>query len=457
MTRPTPDAGLEPGHGDGRQNQQDPLVPQTPLNLVDELILHLTTAQEPWSIQLEVRVQGRLDADRIAAAARSATQRHPLARARIMDWKAVDTTHQWHIPDRVDHIPLEIIECADERAVADARARLQSFTPRLDLSPPFALTLAHHGGGDYLMLNLHHAIADGLSALRLMTSILRAYAGSTDPPAAADPLAARDLRSLAGSQSLSERMSRLKMLAGHLRENLTPPVPVRPHGGVPRPGYGFHLLGLGAQDTQAVLARRSKAATVNDVLLAALAVTIRRWNERHQGPQGRISIMLPVSLRPGGQHQDLGNFVSYVTVSLPVQAQGQVEAAMAVVAEQTGRFKEEGTAGLLIDLLEVPSRLPAALKGRLESLAPLSGGTILASAVLSNLGRLEPLPPLGGQAGAVCQLWFSPPAHMPMGVAVGAASLGGQLFVALRYRHAQFDAQAAAEFARLYRHVLTGV
>jgi hypothetical protein len=43
---------------------------------------------------------------------------------------------------------------------------------------------------------------------------------------------------------------------------------------------------------------------------------------------------------------------------------------------------------------------------------------------------------------------------MPLGAALGAATHGDRLHLALRYRHAQFDPPAAGVFVRLYRDVL---
>jgi NRPS condensation-like uncharacterized protein len=75
--------------------------------------------------------------------------------------------------------------------------------------------------------------------------------------------------------------------------------------------------------------------------------------------------------------------------------------------------------------------------------------------VLSNLGRLDAVPSLGGEAGEVRRVWFSPPGRMPLGASLGAATYGDQLFLTLRYRHALFDAPAAAAFGQLLREVLT--
>ncbi len=75
--------------------------------------------------------------------------------------------------------------------------------------------------------------------------------------------------------------------------------------------------------------------------------------------------------------------------------------------------------------------------------------------ILSNLGRLATSPSMG-EAGKITDLYFTPPAPMPAGVSVGAASMEDRMFLTLRYRLAHFDAAAAKEFGALYREVLLG-
>ena len=96
-------------------------------------------------------------------------------------------------------------------------------------------------------------------------------------------------------------------------------------------------------------------------------------------------------------------------------------------------------------MFALPSALPTGLKQRMQMLIPLTGNLVVDTAVLSNLGRL-PAAPSFGDAGAVQAVWFSPPGRMPLGASLGAATLDGRLFLTLRYRHALFDANAAAEF-----------
>jgi hypothetical protein len=92
--------------------------------------------------------------------------------------------------------------------------------------------------------------------------------------------------------------------------------------------------------------------------------------------------------------------------------------------------------------------LTIAAKRRLPDVIRLTGDVAVDTVSLSNLGTI---PPMGDGVEAV---WLSPPGRMPLGAALGVTSYDGRLHVALRYRHAQFDAPAAHAFARLYRDVL---
>ncbi len=52
--------------------------------VVDEVVHHLDTPVEPWSIEVEVAVEGRLDDDRLRRAVGEALLRHPMTRARCL-------------------------------------------------------------------------------------------------------------------------------------------------------------------------------------------------------------------------------------------------------------------------------------------------------------------------------------------------------------------------------------
>ncbi|MED5389838.1 MAG: condensation domain-containing protein [Pseudomonadota bacterium] len=432
----------------------------TPFNSLDSIFLNLDCREEPWSVQLEVRVPGTVDPGKLTEAIRLTTARHPIARARLKTVKGHHGSYAWEIPDVAEQIPLEVVDASAPGALEAARARLQSHQVPLASSPPFAAMLARHPEGDYIMLNLSHVAGDGLSAFRLMTSIARHYAGAEDPVPDFDPLEKRHLGKLAGSRGLAQRAQRASLLAEHLWKSRTPPVRVKTRN-VPdgeAPGYGFLSLAFSEEETAQIMARREKPATINDMLLAGLILTVREWNHREGGEEGRASIMMPVNLRPKDWwFEVVTNFSSYIPVSLTPDQQTDFVTAMRAVCALTTRLKEEGGASTLIDLLEGLDglRLPDFIKRQLRAAVPAFERTSIDTAVLSNLGRM-PQPLDFGEAGETQEIWFSPPGMMPLGISVGAASMLNKLFLTLRYRKAQFDAAAAEEFAALYRSILLG-
>src|SRR4051794_33043999 len=415
------------------------------LNILDELYLHLNRDDEPWSVQLEVQAEGRIDEARPADAIRGAAGLHPVARARLSDSRGTDVRYHWEIDDELAEAPLEVVEAVDASDVEHARQRALGCVPTLDEEPPFTLTLIHRPGGASLILNIHHAAGDGIGALRLMGSILRAYAGADDPLPDVDPIEARDIGKIV-STSLADRLSRGRALVEHMARFATPPARVAPDGGADEPdgpAYGFELIQLSAEEAKAAMELRRDGATMNDVLIGALGVAIRRWNEQHDASGGRIALMMPVNLRPKEWRFDvIANFASYVTVHLAEDEQNELEVAIAATADRTRRIKDEGVAGLIVDLLQVPTALPTGVKQRLQQLIPLTGDMVVDTAVLSNLGRLQGVPHLR-DAGAIRAVWFSPPGRMPLGASFGVATLGEELFITLRYRHALLAPTAA--------------
>ncbi len=436
-------------------------MPTTELNHLDAAFLNVERAQDPWSIHVELQLEGHIDEQRLEAAIRHAEQLHPMARARLQPYGSGSRRYSWEIADQADVMPLRVADVTTEKQLSALRAELLSLSAPLTVSPGFLLVLAHHPDGDRLMINLNHAIADGLSTFRILTSIVRHYAGEDDPVPDVDPLAVRDLKALAATRSTGERLERLRLFAEYLVRSTLPPIRVKARGVNVRnpddaPGYGLHLVPFSAKETRRFLKRRVKPATVNDMMLAGLIMTIREWNEQAGGKTGKVSVMMPVNMRPQEWwFEVVSNFSSYVNVILAEDQQQDFDDAMRVVCDQTTRLKEAGAAGTLIDLLDIPRFLPAVLKARIREIMPTIGSGHVQTSWLSNLGRLATSPVMG-DAGAVRAIYFSPPAHMPMGVSVGVVSLEDRMMLTLRYRKAIFDAAAARDFAKLYRATLLG-
>jgi NRPS condensation-like uncharacterized protein len=425
-----------------------------PLSLLDELYLNLDRASEPWTVQYEVRLRQHLDTARLAGAIAAAAHQHPLARARLASWRFQDRSYRWEIDDELGHIPLTVVACDDE-ALANQRDRLFTTTPSLEQAPPFEIVLACGPDSDSILLNLHHAAGDGVSAARLMLSILRAYAGVEDRVPPLDPLEVHDVRRFSAARSAAERRARLRMLATEAWRPFVRWARVARDGGDDRPAYGFELLSFSPEDTRALFDRRHPATTVNDVLLAGLAVTIGRWNAAHGQGEQLMALTMPVNLRPSDWRQEVvSNFSSWVTVWIRLEPGEDLSSVIERVGARTRAVKRDGTGGLAVDLLEVPGRLRISGKRWLQDLIPLTGNIVVDTASLSNLGRLEAIP--SQLDGATTEVAFSPPGRMPLGVSIGAVTLEDRLHLTLRYRHAQFGREAARRFTTLYRNVLLG-
>jgi NRPS condensation-like uncharacterized protein len=288
-----------------------------------------------------------------------------------------------------------------------------------------------------------------------MGSIARAYGDQDDPVPDLDPLTVRDVGALAAPGSVKERLTRGRAALDYVARGVSAPSRIAPDGDSDRSGYGFAFLQLEPDEVERLVDLRTPGATVNDVLLGALAVTVRRWNERHDTPCGAVYLMMPVNLRPADWRTEVvGNFASYVSVRFASGDHTTIASAVEAATAGTQRIKEGGIAGLIVDLFGAPMLIPAALKQRMTDLIPLTGNLSVDTAVLSNLGRLSDVPELG-DAGAVREVWFSPPGRMPLGASLGAATLDGRLFVTLRYRHTQFGAGAADAFLAGLRRALT--
>jgi NRPS condensation-like uncharacterized protein len=393
-----------------------------PLTVLDELYLHLSREGEPFSVHMEIRVEGRIDATRLMAAVREAALAHPIARARLADARATDVRYRWEIADELASVDLQEIDCDLPVDLTHGRERLLSRIPDLDRPGPFSLLLAHDRRGDVVVMNLHHGAGDGLSAVRLMASIARAYSGEEDPVPDLDALDVRDV----STGSVKERISRGRTALEYVPRWVAAPARIAPQGHSDRP----------------------------DVLLAGLAVTVHRWNEQHGASSRPVYLMMPVNLRPAEWRFDvLGNFAAYVSVHVGSDEQKTLAAAIQATAAHTRRIKNDGIARYVVDFLTLPSALPTGLKRHMPKLIPLTGNAVVDTAVLSNLGRLPPEPRFG-DAGAIQEVWFSPPGRMPLGASLGVATLDGRLFLTLRYRHALFDATAAIDFLATFRRVL---
>ncbi|HEY2764404.1 MAG TPA: condensation domain-containing protein [Pseudonocardiaceae bacterium] len=443
-----------------RENGAQDNEPELPLTLLDEALLHLQNARSQWNVQFELGTGHHVDEEAFRKAVMSTCQRHPLTRARIAPWKKTDNSYQWNVVDDLDIDPVWVADCPDNAALAHLRTELYTLPIDLEVAPGLRIALARRPHGDLVLLSASHIIADGVGVVRLMQSIARAYRGEPDPP---DPLPlaeARDLGFFLAPKTRNEKWARNWEALRRLREAFDSPSRIAVVGGTDSEDFGFvfRTLDIGDTTTPGLLNRKS-GTTINDVLLAALHLTVQTWNTRYDMSTHRVGVMMPVNVRPADRFWEVvSNITSMVTVSTSADDRADLETATAAVAGQTTQVRREDRAYGLYDLLDATKMAPLPIKRVAPKLLPHTGDRFVDTAMLSNLGRLPETPsmdpPDSGERSP--ELWFSPPCDPTCSVAIGIITSGRRLSLVTRYRNDQFDTEAAAEFTDLLISQFTG-
>jgi NRPS condensation-like uncharacterized protein len=426
-----------------------------PFAVGDEINCYFNSAAEPNNVHLEAWLPGRLDPECLRAAVAGALTDLPRAAARRVQATSWRTRDTWEFPAKPDRDPVAVVPWRTADELNAIRGQFLSTVPDLDISPAFTLLIAQGPGWDSLIFNAHHALFDGRSSLHLLELIAARYSAlAVSGRPAADPA---DLTgpepALGGGRPPAGRPAAAGRRAGrHAAPRLagwrTARIAGQRAGGqaTALPGYRTSLLdwpGIPASPQRPGQPR----VTVNDLLIAALAETVNRWNSARIQRPAYIRITMPMDTRSSG-HDEMGNLSRLTTIIVdPRRSTALAEA----VAGQT-RLAKDDPAPLVrpVQSTIARARLPIPVKRSLVRLAlRWFGNVVCDTSLLSNLGRISAPPAFGDLVPA--RMWFSGPAHMPRGLFVGAVSVGGRLQLCFRYRRALLDEAAgdafAAEFA----------
>ena len=316
--------------------------------------------------------------------------------------------------------------------------------PPLDRSRPlwelwFLTGLAEERLG--VLFKVHHAMADGLAAIALATSLLDLEAGAADPPPAVwRPVPAPSTGALL-TDNIRCRAGRAASTLGHpvrtargLASAMVATVGMlRDLRAAPRtslnalPGRSRELRAVHLDLERARALAHAHGAKVNDVLLAVVAGGLRELllarGELTGGMELRVSV--PAAL-PRRAARDLGNAVGAIVVGLPV-----------CEADAVRRLERIAVATRAAKTVQHPAQVQDVMAGlaALGLSLPLARRQRLVNTFVSNIpGPREALSLLGARIEAV----------LPV---VGLAGNVTVLFTALSYRgrlDVVVDADAAA-------------
>jgi diacylglycerol O-acyltransferase / wax synthase len=222
------------------------------------------------------------------------------------------------------------------------------FERRLDRDRPLWRIdrLSVRDGGAVLVWRIHHAVADGTTAMRYAGELL----WDPDPAGGASP----DRRARAHGADDARRRGHL---AGFLHREFARARDASPFDAEIGTRRRVAMVSVPMSELHDA-AKELAGATVNDAVLSAVAGSIRRWIERHHGALGAIRVKVPVSLHHEGD--DAANRDSFFCLELPLNEPDPV-ARLHAVREATAVRKADHDAetmdAVLRDLSRVSPRL----------------------------------------------------------------------------------------------------
>jgi hypothetical protein len=267
------------------------------------------------------------------------------------------TAPAWSYDDGFDiarHVvPAPIEAPLDGDALRGEVARL--FEQRLDRAHPlWRIDVAPLlSGGSALVWRIHHALADGTTAMRYARELL------WDPDAGGERVGGHTARAHA-----RDDVRRRTHLAGLLRREFTRSRGRSPFDGRIGTRRRIAFASVPLTDLQDA-ARTLDGATLNDAILATVAGALRHWVERHHGRLGDVRARVPVSLHREGD--DARNRDSFFSVGLPLCEPDPV-ARLRSVHAATALRKSEHDAERLDELTRELGRMSPLLKRFCERL-----------------------------------------------------------------------------------------
>jgi diacylglycerol O-acyltransferase / wax synthase len=315
-------------------------------------------------------------------------------------------------------------------------AALQAFTSDLASRPfpkgrpPWRFHFVpHFQGGSALVVRLHHCIGDGLALVHVLLSMADGAPEAAAPVREDGDIARRWKDALALLRHPDRFVRSGGEVANHLgslvRLLLLPPDPSTSFKG--RLGKRKKLIWSHPFDLDDFKAMgRATGTTVNDILMAALAGSLRRYLLTGGAVPGKLDVrgVVPVNLRPASEAHLLGNRFGLVFLSLPLGGEDAL-ARLAEVQRRMQALKKSPDAAATFELLWAMGLMPRPLFDLVVDLFATK-----ATAVVTNvMGPREPISLLGVRLRQA-MFWVPCAGHLALGVSL--LSYAGRIWMGVQ-------------------------
>jgi diacylglycerol O-acyltransferase / wax synthase len=431
-----------------------------PLAIGDALFLHLERDGMPLNVALVGILDGMIDLPSFIAYVESKLPLIPRYLQRVVTPPLFAGLPVWEYDREFDirnHVHEIHLRSGSEREFKDAAANVLSQLMRRD-RPLWDLTLIRglSRSRTGLITRVHHCLADGISGVGLLKVMAEDTPRTFSPPKRKprllfpprrDPATAlfdavvntaftTVERVLSMESELLEVAHRFAARNAIHPDSTTPPIAdvtatsldelrrLLPELASPAQRLPFNVVCRGPQKfdwtsiplDELKALKRQGDATTNDVILTLLTLAIQRYLRLHRVPIRRrtLRVVVPVNVRGNGSAVELGNRITFVPVTVPLDI-ARPTRLLAIVHEKTSLLKTThlaeivATAGGL--LTTVPTGVQALL-GPIVSQLPLSVCNLICTNVpgpqlpLYLLGHkllgCYPYVPIGGEMGMNC-------------------------------------------------------
>jgi len=273
--------------------------------------------------------------------------------------EADDVDLDWHVaePGHADPLSDEELRAAVGELLSE---RLDHTRPlwRLDVLP---MT----GGRAAIVGRIHHAMADGVSAIKLAAGLLWDIHAETPNPHAPKPAPEPGKAELpaakpAGAGAAEERI--MVRLPSALWRELRPgrDSTLDQHIG---PAREVAWCSFPLERLKRIGHSAPEGATVNDVVLAVVAGALRRWLPQAGGIAKDLRVQCPVCLHAREEEKgELGNRDSFMNVDLPI-AEPDAQERLRLINAETSERKLDHDADALYAFFHAVSRFRPLYKG----------------------------------------------------------------------------------------------
>jgi len=266
------------------------------------------------------------------------------------------------VPDTAVDLALQVRDGGPVAAGELAGAVAELMAERLPRDRPlWALdAVAVDDGTTALVWRIHHALADGSTAMRMIRRVLlddeSAAGGDSAAPARGEGRVAHAGEAAAGPGSAATTPAREAAVSAPATASRLAPlrralhVPAALHRELTRRGDATVLDATAGErravafvdvplaEVKRIAHALPERATVNDVVLAAVAGGLRAWLEGLDAHPAALRVKVPVSLHQPGD--EAGNRDSFIFVDLPLTEDDPVRRLRAVAAETRERKRD---------------------------------------------------------------------------------------------------------------------